>query len=91
MRRGSPQRRTVGEMVRVARSGGQVTLYDPVLPKSALVRPHAYALGKLDRGRFIQPEPLYRSRILMPWDWDAKRITHSYIGTEGLLCTHRKA
>jgi SAM-dependent methyltransferase len=84
-------RRTVGEMLRVTRSGGQVTVFDPVLPRAAFSRPQAYALCKLDRGRFIRTEPVLRSRILAPGDWHTQRIKHSYIGTEGLLCTLRKA
>ncbi len=83
-------RQTVSEMVRVTRPGGRVVVYDPVLPNSAILRPQAYVLGKLDRGKFIRQEAVQRSRILAPYDWNVQRITHSYIGTEGVLCTLRK-
>jgi SAM-dependent methyltransferase len=81
----------VREMVRVAGSRGRVVIFDPVLPRSAVGRPFAFALCKLDRGRFIRKEPVLRSRILAPYDWNIERLTHSYLGTEGLVCTLRKA
>lgn len=83
-------RDTVAEMVRVTRRGGKVVVFDPVLPKSAITRPLPYALCKLDRGAHIRKEDTQRSRILAPFDWDVHRITHSYIGTEGVICTLRK-
>jgi ubiquinone/menaquinone biosynthesis C-methylase UbiE len=83
-------RKTVSEMVRVARPGAKLVVFDPVLPASPLVRPVAYGLCKLDRGKFIRKQADLRSRVLAPFGWDVRRITHSYIGTEGVIGTLRK-
>ncbi len=82
-------RQTVREIIRVTRVNGHVLLFDPVLPKSAWTRPLAWSLCKLDRGRFIRHERALRSAILGS-GWTVQRITHSYLGTEGLLCTLKK-
>lgn len=83
-------RETVAEMVRVVRPGGLVVIFDPVRPASAILRPLAYALCRLDRGEFIRRQDELCSRILPPLEWDVQRFTHSYVGTEGLICTLRK-
>jgi len=83
-------RHAVKEMVRVTRPGGTVVVFDPVLPASAFLRPLPYALCKLDRGNFIRKEADQRARILAPFDWHIQRFSHSYLGTEGLMCTLRR-
>jgi SAM-dependent methyltransferase len=83
-------RQTVQEIVRVTRVDGHVLLFDPVLPKTTWTRPLAWTLCKLDRGRFIRPESVLRQAILGPAPWRVQRITHSYLGTEGLLCLLKK-
>lgn len=84
-------RQSVAEMVRVARQHGRIVVFDPVLPESLILRPLPYALCKLDRGPFIRKEAVQRSRILAPFRWNVQRITHSYIGTEGVFCSLQKA
>jgi SAM-dependent methyltransferase len=83
-------RQTVREIVRVTRVNGHVVLFDPVLPKSPLMRPLAWTLCKLDRGRFIRRESAFAPAILGTANWKVQRITHSYLGTEGLLCLLKK-
>jgi SAM-dependent methyltransferase len=84
-------RDTVGEIIRVTRAGGHVVIFDPMLPKAAWRRPQAWALCKLDRGKFIRPQGIYESRILRTPEWKTFRFTHSYLGTEGVLSVLQKA
>ncbi len=83
-------RETIGEMVRTTRAGGRVVLFDPVLPKAAWRRPQAWALCKLDRGRFIRSQGDYETCILGAREWKTIRFTHSYLGTEGVLTLLQK-
>ena len=78
-------RDTVGEIVRITRPGGKAVLFDPVLPKAAWRRPQAWALCKLDRGRFIRSQGDYESRVLDAREYQTIRFTHTYLGAEGLL------
>jgi len=80
----------VGEIVRVTRARGHVVMFDPMLPEAAWRRPHAWALCKLDRGKFIRPQAIYESRILGTPDWKTFRFTHSHLGTEGVLSVLQK-
>ena len=84
-------RDTIEEVIRVTRAGGHVVLFDPVLPKIGWRRPQAWVLCKLDRGRFIRTQEVYESSILRNPEWKTWRFTHSYLGTEGVLCVLRKA
>ena len=83
-------RETIGEIVRVTRSGGEAVLFDPVLPKVAWRRPQAWALCKLDRGRFIRSQSDYESCVLGAREWKTARFTHTYLGAEGVLTLLRK-
>jgi SAM-dependent methyltransferase len=83
-------RDTIGEIVRVTRPGGQAVLFDPVLPKAAWRRPQAWALCKLDRGKFIRSQGDYESCILGAREWKTFRFTHTYLGAEGVLTLLRK-
>jgi SAM-dependent methyltransferase len=83
-------RETIAEIVRATRSGGHVVLFDPVLPRAAWRRPQAWALCKLDRGKFIRSQGDYESRVLGAPEWKTFRFTHSYLGTEGVLSVLQK-
>ena len=82
---------TVAEILRVTRKKGHVILFDPVVPKIPVLRPVAWALCRLDRGRFIRRQKEYESRILKGAEWKIERFTHSYLGTEGLLSLQIKS
>ncbi len=86
----SVARETVAEIVRVTRPGGQAVLFDPVLPKAAWRRPQAWALCKLDRGRFIRSQGDYESCILRARERKTFRFTHTYLGAEGVLTLLQK-
>ncbi len=83
-------RETIGEIVRVARPNGMAVLFDPVLPRAAWRRPQAWALCKLDRGKFIRSQDDYESCVLGARDWKTLRFTHTYLGAEGVLTLLRK-
>lgn len=76
---------TIREIARITRPGGRAVLFDPVLPKAAWRRPQAWALCKLDRGRFIRSQGDYESRVLGGREYKTFRFTHTYLGAEGLL------
>ena len=84
-------RQAVAEMMRVTRPCGHVILFDPVLPKAARLRPIAWGLCRLDRGRFIRSQKAYESSPLDGPERETQRFTHSYLGTEGRLCRLTKA
>ena len=84
-------RETVSEIIRVTRGGGHIVLFDPVLPKSVWWRPQAWALCKLDRGKFIRQQGNYESYILGTPEWKTLRFTHSHVGTEGVLSVLKKS
>ena len=84
-------RASIEEIIRVTCAGGHVVLFDPVLPKEVWRRPQAWALCKLDRGRFIRTQEVYESSILKNSKWKTFRFTHSYLGTEGVLSVLRKS
>ena len=82
---------TVGEMIRVVKPKGSVIIFDPVLPRAAWRRPIAWALCKLDRGHFIRPQPVLEAKILGgSGRANTRRVTHSYLGKEGVLCRLKK-
>jgi ubiquinone/menaquinone biosynthesis C-methylase UbiE len=83
-------RETLGEIIRVMRTGGHAVVFDPVLPKAAWKRPQAWVLCKLDRGKFIRQQDIYQSSILRAPEWKTFRFTHSYLGTEGVLSVLQK-
>jgi len=78
-------RETIGEIVRVTRPGGRAVLFDPVLPQAAWRRPQAWALCKLDRGKFIRSKDDYESCILGGREYKTFRFTHTFLGAEGVL------
>lgn len=84
-------RETIAEIVRATRAGGHVVLFDPVLPRAAWKRPQAWALCRLDRGKFIRSQGDYESCVLGAREWKTFRFTHSYLGTEGVLSVLQKA
>jgi SAM-dependent methyltransferase len=75
----------VEEILRVTRPKGHVILFDPVMPRITALRPLAWALCKLDRGRYIRPQREYENLVLNRPGWKIERFTHSYLGTEGLF------
>ncbi len=81
----------VAEMVRVCRPGGVVVVVDAVMPRSALTRPVAYAVRRLDRGRFVRTEKQLRAVIDAgnPLPKSAHRMTYTLNGLEALLSVCR--
>src|ERR1035437_461749 len=51
-------------MMRGTRPCGHVILFDPVRPKAARLRPIAWGLCRVDRGRFIRSQKAYESSPL---------------------------
>jgi SAM-dependent methyltransferase len=83
---------TIEEMYRVCRPGGHVMILDAVMPRHAWMRPVAYALRELDRGRFVRTESAVRELLseALPGPHDIRRATFSYTGIEMLTCRSRR-
>lgn len=81
-------RQALAEAGRVA-AGGRVVVFDGVLPRHRWRRPLAWAVRRLDRGRFMRDEAALRdvlSAAQNPADWRVSRFTYSWTGLEGLWC-----
>jgi SAM-dependent methyltransferase len=81
----------IREMMRVCRPGGYVVIIDAVMPRSVWRRPLAYALRRLDRGRFVRSEQdfLAMAQQALPFEQQMRRFTFTYNGMEVLLCSTR--
>lgn len=82
---------TVSEMVRVCRPGGLVVVLDSVMPLNALTRPVAWAVRRMDRGRFVRTEEQLKKVIDRgnPLPKSAERFTYTLNGLEALLSVTR--
>lgn len=83
-------RAAVSEMLRVTRPGGHGIVFDAVLPGAAWRRPLAWALRRLDRGRWVRTQEGLESLLGEPRGWERRQLTYALTGLEGLLCTYRK-
>jgi SAM-dependent methyltransferase len=81
-------RAAVREMVRVARPGGAIVIFDGVLP-TLHARPVVWLLRKLDRGRYMRTQSRLQSLLNHELPWSCKRLNYSFIGHEGVLCVAR--
>ena len=75
----------VNEMVRVCTRGGYVAVLDAVMPRQAWRRPLAYALRRMDRGRFVRPDDGLRALFPQTIDWRWERFTFAATGLEALV------
>ena len=81
--------RAVSEIIRVCRPNGYAVIFDGVLPKSAVKRPIAWSIRRLDRGGHFREEIRMR-QLLNQKEWNCRRFTYSATGLEGLVCVLRK-
>jgi len=83
-------RASIEELVRVTRPGGYAVVLDWCWPESAWRRPGAWAVLKLDRGRYMRKREQLLSLLPRPDDWSAQRAVYSLFRCEGLFCVFRK-
>jgi len=76
-------RRAIGEMRRVARLGGQIVIFDAVLPETAWRRPLAAAIRTLDFGAHMRGQAALRM-LFDASDWRCERVTYAATGLEGV-------
>lgn len=83
-------RRVIREMVRVCARGGRVVVIDAVMPRSMWTRPLAYAIRRLDRGRFMRTEKQLRLLLPNPSGWTIQRneLCRRIVGSEMLTCIY---
>jgi len=80
----------VQEMLRVCRPDGYVVVLDAVMPRRAWRRPLAYALRRLDRGRFVRSESALRNLFPPQLNWRSDRFTFAATGLEALVLWARR-
>ncbi|MCI0486437.1 MAG: class I SAM-dependent methyltransferase [Blastocatellia bacterium] len=86
----SAARQAVSEMMRVARPGGYVVIFDAVMPEPAWRRPLAWAIRKLDRGRYMRRQQALESILSNRDDWVFERVGYTPLGHEALSCRYMK-
>ena len=74
-------RATIDELLRVCDPSGRVIVFDAVLPRKPSLRPLAYLLRRLDRGRFVRDESTLRD-LFPAGQWTLSRHTYSAMGLE---------
>jgi len=75
----------VSEFRRVCRPGGRVIVFDAVHPPSAMRRPLAHLVRRLDRGRFVRTEAQLRRLLDRHGHWQHSRHTYTPTGLELLV------
>jgi ubiquinone/menaquinone biosynthesis C-methylase UbiE len=84
-------RQAVQEMVRSTRPGGDVVVFDGLLPDSIWRNPYVWLQRKLDRGRYMRSRGVLESLLTSQATWRFRRVSYSLVGHEGLICVLRKA
>ncbi|WP_374373248.1 class I SAM-dependent methyltransferase [Dongia sp.] len=83
--------KALAEAIRVTRPGGAVLVFDSILPRSVWRRPLAYAIRRLDRGRFMRPKERLLGLLPERAAWSVEHISYAATGLEGVFCIYRKA
>lgn len=84
-------RMTLAEAMRTTRPGGVIILFDAVLPRRIWLRPLAYAIRRLDRGRFMRSQAHLLGLLPDRAAWSVERLSYAATGLEGVFCIYRKA
>jgi SAM-dependent methyltransferase len=74
------------EMMRVARQGGYVVIFDAVLPTAVWRNPLAWTIRRMDRGRFVRSQQDTEALLPHRERWSIERLPYSYNGLEILTC-----
>lgn len=84
-------RTAIAEAMRTTRPGGVVILFDAVLPRSVWHRPLAYAIRRLDRGKFMRSKAHLLGLLPDQAAWSIEHISYAATGLEGVFCIYRRA
>jgi SAM-dependent methyltransferase len=78
---------TIKEMWRCTKSGGRVILDEPVWPRNSFLRPAAWLLQLLDRGKWVRKEQEWLELCTRSVDvsWNLRRYTCAYFGQEEII------
>lgn len=81
-------RAVVHEIMRVTRPSGHCVIFDSVLPEPAWRRPLAWAVRRLDRGRFVRTQAAFETLLSERYAWRCERFTYARNGLEGVWCSY---
>jgi SAM-dependent methyltransferase len=76
----------VREILRVGQPGGYVVIFDAVFPAVAWRKPLAWAIRRIDRGRFVRSQEEMEELLPSREKWSIERCPYSYNGLEILTC-----
>lgn len=82
---------SINEMLRVTQDGGYVAIIDGVLPNLQLRRVFAYAIRRLERGRYFRSQDTFCLLLAREVSWKVERITYSKTGLEAVVCVAKIA
>jgi ubiquinone/menaquinone biosynthesis C-methylase UbiE len=82
----------INEMFRCLKPGGRMFIFDLVWPRNPFSKPVGWLLTYLDRGEFVRSkkELILLIQSSCAGQWQSSRITHTYYGHEGVICTTQK-
>lgn len=80
---------SLAEMQRVTRADGELVIIDAVLPERAWQRPLAYAIRRLDRGRFMRTGARLHALLQAATPrWSITRATYAATGLECVVAVN---
>jgi hypothetical protein len=72
--------------MRVGQQGGYVVIFDAVFPTVPWRKPLAWAIRRMDRGRFVRSQQEIEALLPYRERWLIERQPYSYNGLEILTC-----
>jgi SAM-dependent methyltransferase len=82
-------RQAASEMLRVAKHGSYVVVFDGVYPEPGWRRPLIWLQRRFDRGTFMRCEAALISLLPDRARWTTNRVCYSTAGHEGVFCIYR--
>lgn len=83
-------RQALKEMIRVARPGGTVVIFDGLMPEKPWSNLYVWLLRKLDRGRNMRKQSVLENLLIDRKFWTVTRFRYCSWGHEGVFCLYHK-
>jgi ubiquinone/menaquinone biosynthesis C-methylase UbiE len=78
-------RNGINEIVRVCAVGGQIIILDNVYPQMPVLKPQAYLIRRLDRGKYVRTQESLTALLPPTIHWTTKRYVYNRITQIELL------